>query len=713
VDVRCEKCQTVYEFDDAKVTTAGVTVKCTQCGNLFKVRRRGSTTANQAQAQAAPPPPRPTPGPGVLPPERQRTTTMPRGSAAMAATVQAPLPPPRSPTPPRGVPAANATQAPTTTDEKVWLVRLAGSGEVKRFRELTTLQQWIVEKRVSRDDEISRSGDTWKRLGGIAELASFFHVVEQAQQQQRAYSPTMPATQDEAFSNTAPMTQPVPPPRPQQSPVAFSGPVMNVPQRGQYPPSGSFPVGPDHSVHFEGDEAAAGLDDERPARSGLKPGMLIAIGSAALVVIAGSLVIWKRAAIFGGKEEVRGGEAYRKGRELLSFDSDDQLRLAEQELLKARGADETSPLPAAALAELNARWGGYLRDDARVAETLKQPAKADELRKLATTHVDDAKRYANEAITLGAEDPDANRAMAAFLLVDGAPAAQVEGYLKRCDDKRPGGDDDSAFVHGWLYVRDRRLGDAQQMLDRANKFHQVSTHSDLIPADMMLAEVAFDQGRTEDARAFAKKVIEANARHDRARALLSRLDAPAAPPDAGAAAPPTVAVVPTPQPNTPPAVAPKKPNPDEEDDAPRSNFDALLNQGNKLLEKGGRTKEAQKIFEKALQLQPSNVEALNGLGYCYLDSEHFGGAIDTFKKSLNGSPSNGDAILGIAEAYKMQGNKSRALDFYKKYVSDLPNGSKIRMAQTNVSELEQAIKKADAPTANEVHDAPPLPPPPP
>src|SRR5262249_41155862 len=139
----------------------------------------------------------------------------------------------------------------------------------------------------------------------------------------------------------------------------------------------------------------------------------------------------------------------------------------------------------------------------------------------------------------------------------------------------------------------------------------------------------------------------------------------------------------------------------------------LLNQGNKLLEKGGKTREAQKVFEKALQLQPTNVEALNGLGYCYLDSEHFGGAIDTFKKSLNGSPSNGDAILGIAEAYKMQGNKSRALDFYKKYVSDLPNGSKIRMAQTNVSELEAAIKKADAPTANEVHDAPPLPPPPP
>ena len=40
MDVRCEKCQTVYEFDDARVKEGGVTVKCTQCGHIFKVRKR-------------------------------------------------------------------------------------------------------------------------------------------------------------------------------------------------------------------------------------------------------------------------------------------------------------------------------------------------------------------------------------------------------------------------------------------------------------------------------------------------------------------------------------------------------------------------------------------------------------------------------------------------------------------------------------------------
>ena len=69
------------------------------------------------------------------------------------------------------------------------MIRTAATGDVFRFRELTTLQQWIVERKVSRDDEISRSGDNWKRLGGIAELESFFHVVEQAEAVARADGP--------------------------------------------------------------------------------------------------------------------------------------------------------------------------------------------------------------------------------------------------------------------------------------------------------------------------------------------------------------------------------------------------------------------------------------------------------------------------------------------------------------------------------------------
>src|SRR3954466_893802 len=54
MDVRCEKCQTEYELDEARLKPGGVTVKCTNCGHMFKIRKR-STTA-QSGAVAAPVP---------------------------------------------------------------------------------------------------------------------------------------------------------------------------------------------------------------------------------------------------------------------------------------------------------------------------------------------------------------------------------------------------------------------------------------------------------------------------------------------------------------------------------------------------------------------------------------------------------------------------------------------------------------------------------
>jgi predicted Zn finger-like uncharacterized protein len=39
MDVTCERCSTEYEFDDALVSERGTTVKCTNCGHQFKVRR--------------------------------------------------------------------------------------------------------------------------------------------------------------------------------------------------------------------------------------------------------------------------------------------------------------------------------------------------------------------------------------------------------------------------------------------------------------------------------------------------------------------------------------------------------------------------------------------------------------------------------------------------------------------------------------------------
>ncbi|MBX3232431.1 MAG: zinc-ribbon domain-containing protein [Labilithrix sp.] len=45
MDVKCERCNTEYEFDDALVSGRGTTVKCTNCGHKFKIRREGGDVA--------------------------------------------------------------------------------------------------------------------------------------------------------------------------------------------------------------------------------------------------------------------------------------------------------------------------------------------------------------------------------------------------------------------------------------------------------------------------------------------------------------------------------------------------------------------------------------------------------------------------------------------------------------------------------------------
>jgi len=149
MDVRCERCKTGYEFDDARVTEAGVTVKCTTCGHVFKVKKKALVVTVPVKPseidQASPP---------IAPP------------LANAA------------------PAAKPEPKPVPERTKDWKVRQA-NGNVFTFKELTTLQKWIVERKVSRDDEISLTGESWKRLGNIAELASFFQVVDEAQKGQQ------------------------------------------------------------------------------------------------------------------------------------------------------------------------------------------------------------------------------------------------------------------------------------------------------------------------------------------------------------------------------------------------------------------------------------------------------------------------------------------------------------------------------------------------
>lgn len=79
---------------------------------------------------------------------------------------------------------------------KEWQIQRS-SGEILVFQGLATLQEWIVTRKVFREDQISRSGQKWKRLGEIPELQPFFEEAERrrvaaALRVKPAYEPPAP-----------------------------------------------------------------------------------------------------------------------------------------------------------------------------------------------------------------------------------------------------------------------------------------------------------------------------------------------------------------------------------------------------------------------------------------------------------------------------------------------------------------------------------------
>ncbi len=233
MDVRCEKCQTEYELDEARLKPGGVTVKCTHCGHMFKIRKRANTNVG------APPPAETRAGTASTRPATRADSAPNQHADSLIGedTVVRP--------------AINEDP----TDVRQWLIRLE-SGEQKSCRELAILQQWIVAGVVTRESLISRTGKTWKRLGDIAELSQYFAVGEEARttRQDRSTKPApkevqstvlgfgasaaggtiVPDDEDEIRTTFKSRRSTTPPPLPQSAPRSGVRP-----QSSKTPPMGS------------------------------------------------------------------------------------------------------------------------------------------------------------------------------------------------------------------------------------------------------------------------------------------------------------------------------------------------------------------------------------------------------------------------------------------------------------------------------------------
>lgn len=125
MDVRCDRCQTEYELEDAKISDLGTEVQCSDCGHLFTIRRD---------------------------PVRAL-----KGDASQTAPAE-------------------------------WTVETS-LGQTHHLQDMATLHRWIIERRLGRQDRVSRDGQTWQHLGDLPDLAPFFEIVDSAERARTADTP--------------------------------------------------------------------------------------------------------------------------------------------------------------------------------------------------------------------------------------------------------------------------------------------------------------------------------------------------------------------------------------------------------------------------------------------------------------------------------------------------------------------------------------------
>src|SRR5688572_8896902 len=169
-------------------------------------------------------------------------------------------------------PAAGVLVEPDSPPPAEWLLETS-DGQAHRFRNLTSLQKWIIERKVTRQDRISRTGHAWRRLGEIVELEPFFDVVDEAD---KARAAAMTARQP-ALKNQA----------------------QDARRANPTGPTGTDEMRP---LGWHGSSPVDELEPERPEfqtavvrlGSGTAFKLLVVLGVAAIVAFVGITQYWKR-----------------------------------------------------------------------------------------------------------------------------------------------------------------------------------------------------------------------------------------------------------------------------------------------------------------------------------------------------------------------------------------------------------------------------------
>jgi predicted Zn finger-like uncharacterized protein len=600
MDVRCDRCETEYELEDSSVSDAGTSVQCTTCGHRFIVTRRPSSPLHQVAL----------------------ATPSPTTGSSPGTSVVAPEP---------GVPEWTLS-----TDD----------GKVHRFRDLNTLQKWIVERKASRTDRLSRAGGPWLALGDMDELAPFFTVVDQADRA-RVSVPTPARLGGPAAampSRPASPSQPAPTPAHAPAQSASAAPPSSQQPRPPVPFDARKTVSPDGPT----------VPNRRlpDARSGRHPDPGAAVTRPATRTPGIGLHPVGHAHVPGG----------------ASSSSSSAAAQVTPVASSSPSLAATTPFVSAAPSVGSGALGsGTRRAPTPEPQRSVPPINRPTMRTDAVFDVGPLDESASLAADFGVPNHRVrNVLIAAAVIVLGGGGAF--GYWSQQQKAHaPGGAASRTHVATPALAAKvpaeppGSVGEGTTPKPAAEPARAPSAVNAEIPPASTAVSPPLGAGKVA--------LGDAN-----------RAGSPAPAAATGRTLPPSGGA-------RPGGAARASDSGAAEKTSSPASYDRMVADGDRLLEHG-QAARAEKLYTQALAAKPDGVAALTGIGYVLLDKQRHLKAIETFRRVLDNQPTYGPALFGIAESYRARGDSAQALGAYRQYLAVSPSGSDAPAARRQIKELE-------------------------
>ncbi|MEC7518284.1 MAG: tetratricopeptide repeat protein [Myxococcota bacterium] len=714
MDVTCERCGTEYEFDETLVSDRGTTVKCTNCGHLFKVFRPDAEASGAKSWQV-------------------RTGDGSTRTLGSLKELQ------------RLITAGSL-------HESDWISR--GGDDWKRLGDIAELSTFFAAAAAATADTDVSEGGPRRRLGttpGVRAapvddarahaktLASDATAVD-APIPERKPKSTMIGVGAVSEPPRAP-APPKPPPRApappsSQPPAAAKAPEPRIPAPPRAPsdatagarpsnrgpssapqPSSAPPSAPPSArpARAAAGDRALYLDEEEPAtpprgksRSGLWVALVVLLAAAVAVALG-----WPQIAPLLGMAEAPADPAnphMTAGDDALAGDTIDSYEQAIHHYTQALAFDEHDAAVLTRLARAHALWAQALTFDAddlaaRAEDDPTRLGEANAKREEARRHAETALQRAEDAVRHGSGDAAAEVAL--------ADALRLTGDLERAGSRMSRAltlqsEPSAETLRVRASIEAARAGDIASARPLAEE--AVAEDPGMIRARLLYARALLASNEVSAARQQVDRILQRSGGHGRADALRRAIEEGVPP------APPTVDV-----PEGEGDGETEEAAPEEGDDEPAAtptrggerggearedrggdrrgggsesgaipsgrDYSWYIRNGDERLERGD-VERAQGYYEAARSVRPGGSEALTGLGYIALERGNASQAASQFRQAAG--QGYAEAYIGLGSAYRRLGRNADALTAYERYLERLPSGPRASIARRQVEELRRA-----------------------